>query len=107
MASSSLNSKISDLHIAKIAKELVDWKTLAPELGLTPPEQKSIEMNAKDDYEEQKRAALRKWKDMKGREATYNAFIAVAKAEGETDLAEFVEGLILPQLSPDSPIPGK
>ena len=87
-----MNAPISNKDVAKIAKE-VNWKDLSPFLDLTPQQETEIERSCGADYGEQKRAALLKWRDANGKEATYAALIAAAREAGSANLAEYVRSL--------------
>ena len=91
-AMASLDAQVSNIHAAKIAGELNNWKALTPFLGLSPPQETEIEKSS-GDYGEQKRAALLKWKEVKGKEATYRALIAAATEAGNANLADYVRSL--------------
>ena len=38
-----LDQKISDIHLANIAKSLISWKSVCSHLGITEPEEEAIE----------------------------------------------------------------
>ena len=88
----SPDSQVSDLDIAKIARKIDNWKTLSPFLGLAPQDETVIEKSCKS-YPEEKSAALHKWRDMKGKKATYRALIAAARAMESENLVDYVESL--------------
>ena len=86
---------ISDRDLAVIARDhLTDWRSLAPFLGLNGA--KEGEIARAGDYGGQKRECLQIWKEMKGDEATYQAFIAAAVEAGNRQLADAVRDLCLP-----------
>ena len=66
-----LDSPVSDIDVATIAMCLKRWEELAPFLGLTEQHEIEIRSDFKDQYNDQKRQALRKWKGIKGDSATY------------------------------------
>ena len=88
----SPDSQVSDLDIAKIARKINNWKELSPFLGLAPQDETVIERSCSG-YLEQKSAALHKWRDMKGKLATYRALIAAAKGADNENLADYVQTL--------------
>ena len=84
-------SQVTDEHIAVIAECLIDWKRLAPYLGLTEADEKAISEDYRGSFELQKREALRKWKRKCGSEATYRQLIQILCANGCVDLADKVK----------------
>lgn len=94
-----LDTPINDRDISKIATEyLRKWEELSPELGLTPQQETRIHETFRD-YDDQKREALRKWKEIKGDAATYRAFIVAARAISNMELVAKVKGLLQTQES--------
>ena len=103
--SGSLDSPVSDIHIAKIAKDFIrNWEELAPYLRLLPAREYEIKKDGR--YGDQKREALRLWKEQNGRKATYRALIVVAKQVSNVELAENIEALVAPKptLRENSPV---
>ena len=91
-----LDSPVSDIHIAKIAKDFIrNWEELAPYLRLLPAREYEIKKDGR--YGDQKREALRMWKERNGRKATYRALIVVAEQVSNVELAENIEALAAPQ----------
>lgn len=46
----TLDQKISDIHLAEIARTLTNWESVCPNLGITEPEEEAIkEENARSD----------------------------------------------------------
>ena len=43
-----LNQKISDAHLAEIAKDLINWKSVCTNLGISEAEEKAIEEDNKE-----------------------------------------------------------
>ena len=102
----ALDSPVSDIHIAKIAKDFIrNWEELAPYLRLLPAREYEIKKDGR--YGDQKREALHMWKERNGRKATYRALIVVAEQVSNVQLAENIEALVAPQppLREDSPGP--
>ena len=90
----SLDTPITDQDIAIIARDyLVSWEEISPHLELTPPQENSIRRTFRI-YEDQKREALRKWKEKKGNGATYNSFITAAETISNKLLADSVRALL-------------
>ena len=95
-SSGPLDSPVSDIHIAKIAKDFIrNWEELAPHLRLLPAREYEIKKDGR--YGDQKREALRMWKEQNGSKATYRALIIVAEQVSNVELAENIEALVAPQ----------
>ena len=95
-SSGSLDSPVSDIHFAKIAKDFIrNWEELAPYLRLLPAHEYEIKKDGR--YGDQKREALRLWKEKNGKKATYRALIVVAKQVSNVELAEKIEALVAPK----------
>ena len=46
----TLDQKISDIHLAEIARKLTNWESVCSNLGITEPEEEAIkEENARSD----------------------------------------------------------
>ena len=89
-----LDTPVSDHDLSKIAAEyLRKWEKLSPELELTPQQETEIKETFRD-YDDQKREALRKWKEMKGNAATYRAFITAATAISNMELVDNVKAML-------------
>ena len=85
---------VTDQDIATIARDyLVSWEELAPHLGLTVQQEKSIQKTCRE-YEDQKREVLRTWKRNKGNGATYHILITAAEAISNMQLADDVRALL-------------
>ena len=66
------NEQCTDIHLALIGRSIVDWREIAPFLGLTEAEEIAILGSNPHSVPAQKMAMLRKWRQKKGVEATYN-----------------------------------
>ena len=89
-----LDTPVSDQDLSKIAeKYLRKWEKLSPELELTPQQETEIKSTFRD-YDDQKREALRKWREMKGNAATYRAFNTAAAAISNMELVENVKAML-------------
>ena len=97
-----LDSRVSDVHIAEIATDLVDWELLAPGISLTQSEQKEIREDFEGRYNLQKRQALRVWRWKNGDKATYRQLIGVCCGQGKVDLAESIVKYLGPEQRPRS-----
>ena len=95
MATNPLDQILSDIHIDEIASNyLTDWQKLRPYLGLNRPQEQQIRRSFPGDYKEQKREFLDVWKQEKGNEATYRAFIKAAQDARNKLLADNVEAML-------------
>ena len=91
-----LDSPVSDIHIAELASDIERWEDYAPFLGLSKPNMEEIRMDYVGRYGLQKRAALGKWKEMKGKEATYRHLITVLCCLQQCELVEKIKQLLMP-----------
>ena len=86
-----LDGVVTNKDIAIIAQNYLEkWETLSPFLELTNADE-AIRRN-NHDYEEQKRAFLRRWK--KERAATYTVLIKAAKEARNKMLADAIEVML-------------
>ena len=99
----SLDSQVSDEHIAELAGKMVRWEVYMPCLFREDSEavEEEIRHDYKNDYGLQKQKALKKWKGRFGSKATYRWLIVAFCAAKQADLAEKVKQLAR-QASPDS-----
>ena len=97
----SPDSQVSDLDIAKIARKMNNWRTLSPYLGLIEQQETEIQRSC-NDYLEEKSAALKKWREIKGRGATYQALIVAVKEAGDVNLADYVQTLTTGQAATEN-----
>lgn len=89
-----LDTPVSDVDVATIAGMfLTQWEELSPFLGLTHQQEATIRLDFRD-YNNQKREALRKWKQIKGAAATHRAFIAAATAASNMELVDNVKAML-------------
>ena len=91
-----LDSPVSDIHIAELASDIEQWEDYAPFLGLSKPNMEEIRMDYVGRYGLQKRAALGKWKEKKGKEATYRQLITVLCCLQQGELVEKIKQLLMP-----------
>ena len=89
-----LDSPVSDQHLAQIARDLKKWEEVAPFLGLSQAQEEEVRRTHQIDYGDQKREALRKWKQMKGDSATYCQLIIVLGCVQNIELADKVATLL-------------
>ena len=89
-----LDTPINDQDVTTISSMyLTQWEELSPFLGLTKQHESEIKHTFKD-YSDQKQEALHRWKRIKGRAATYRAFIAAATAIPNMDLVDNVKAML-------------
>ena len=100
--------EISDRDLAIIARDhLTDWKALRPFLGLSRPQEREIVQSYSTDYGKQKQECLEVWKEMKGKEATYQALIKAAEDAKSQSLADRVRAMHMrPETTPPSHVGG-
>ena len=94
-----LETPVSDQDVATISKYLTKWEDLSPFLGLTQQDETNIR-NTYRDYSDQKRQALRKWKEMKGDAATYWALITAANEIFNMELVDKVKAMLRTRKKP-------
>jgi len=93
----SLDSQVSDEHIAEIARQIKTWELYMPDLLREDAEaaEEEIKHDYRNNYRLQKREALRRWKRKFGRSATYRRLIVVFCKVKQAELAEKVKQLLL------------
>ncbi len=92
MASRKVEGLVSDLHLAEIAKTVVEWEDLAPYLHLTEAEVVEIRKD-NNGYRQQKVCCLRRWKESYGDRATYQCLMKAAQDSGQGLAGSFIRGL--------------
>ena len=86
---------VSDKDIATIARDLLtDWESLQPYLGLSRAQKVDIRKSYPGEYGKQKHECLEVWKETKGNEATYGAFITAAEEAKDQQLADRVRAML-------------
>ena len=96
MLSAGLVEEVSDRDLAIIARDhLTDWESLRPFLGLSRPQEREISKSCLGDYGKQKHECLEVWKEMKGKEATYQALIKAAEDAKAQSLADSVRAILM------------
>ena len=90
-----LDSPVSDLHLAKISRDLKNWEEVAPILELPEAQEEEVRRTFVS-YGDQKREALRAWKREKGRDATYRRLITALCCVQNIKLAEQIRDLLKP-----------
>ena len=79
-----------DVHLARIALTITQWHSIAPFLKLTPTDERAIEERYRGDLVSQNIAMLRKWREGRGRRATYMRLAKVFYDLGKLSLVEVV-----------------
>ena len=76
-----------------IAREhVVKWEKLRPFLGLSLAQKEEIRRSG--EYGDQKQECLERWKEVKGKETTYRAFITAAEKTRDQRLADNVKDML-------------
>ncbi len=74
--SQELDSPCKDIHLCRIAQSIINWKCVAPFLGLSEAEENDIERDERKSGD-QKKAMVRVWRRKYGTEATYRRLATV------------------------------
>ena len=92
-----LDTPVTDVHLAEIAGDLINWEDVAPFLELSPVKQEEIRRD-ESTYNMQKRRALLRWKEKKGMNGTYKelrkALRRAEEANTNAEIKKFREYLI-------------
>ena len=93
----SLDSQVSNEHIAELARKMKQWEVYMPYLLGEDSEavEEEIQCDHKNNYLLQKQKALIRWREKFGRGATYCRLIEVFCTANEADLAENCKGSLL------------
>ena len=86
---------ITDIHCFEIGKKIRRWERLCPHLDITEAEEEVLAEDFHGDYEKQKQEMLRLWKSKMGSQATYCRLIDILCKQGEIELAEQVQKLVM------------
>ena len=97
-----LNQECSDQHFAKISSSIVNWREIAPFLGLTEAEETIIRDSTPHSIPTQKMAMLRKWKQKLGTKATYKSLCQAFEDCEKGNLVELVKQLAASSSSSES-----
>ena len=87
------NKPCSDEHLAEISLLIADWRAVSPFLGLTEAEEIAI-LESTHSVPARKMAMLRKWKQKKGRAATYDRLSRVFRKCQLLDLEEQMKQIL-------------
>ena len=71
----SWTSKCQEYHLRVISEEIVSWESLVPFLGLNDMHRNAIMKDYPRHYTEQKYQLLLKWKQLNGKDATFENFL--------------------------------
>ena len=93
----SLDSQVSDEHIAEIARQMKRWEVYMPDLLGEDAEaaEEEIKHDHKNTYGLQKLEALRRWKRKFGSKATYRRLIVLFCKVKQAELVEKVKQLLV------------
>ena len=89
-----LDQKCSDDHLNSLS-QFLDWRRIAPHIGLNDTDQSDIERDGKDESERRLKA-LQKWKTRFGFKATYQKLVQAYLAIDNADHAERVCRVLTP-----------
>ena len=87
------NQPCTEEHLAQITVWIADWRALSPFLGLTEAEEIAI-LETTHSVPARKMAMLRKWKQRKGRAATYNQLCRVFRTCELFDLEDKMKQIL-------------
>ena len=93
-----LDRPVNDLHLVHIARDLVKWEELGMLLGLTTAQQEEVRRDF-NRYGDQKREAFRKWRELKGPDATYRQLIIMLCCVQNVELANNIKDILVPPAS--------
>lgn len=92
--SEALDSQWSDDDLARLAVHIISWEPISLLLDITEAEGEEIKRNYHGDYRRQKYELLKKWKNNRPKEATYERLINVFKCLKDRALVEKVEYIL-------------
>lgn len=96
----ALQQLCTDRDLRKLAQSVPDWKDVAAFLGLNEVDEKTIEEENKTSLR-RRIAVLRKWREKRGKKATYQRLAKAFFEMGNAALTEDV-GKVLTQSESDS-----
>jgi len=96
----ALQQLCTDRDLRKLAQSVPDWKDVAAFLGLNEVDEKTIEEENKTSLR-RRIAVLRKWREKRGKKATYQRLAKAFFEMGNAALTEDV-GKVLTQKESDS-----
>ena len=88
-----LNQECCDQHFAELSRSIVDWREIAPFLGLAVADEIVVRDSTPHSVPTQKMAMLRKWKEKLGTKATYKQLCQAFEDCEKFDLVELVKKL--------------
>ena len=89
-----LDQKCSDEHLRSVS-QFLDWRTIAPYIGLSDTDQHDIERDGQDEPEKRLKT-LQMWKRRFGFKATYGKLVQAYLTIGNADHAERVCRILTP-----------
>ena len=97
-----LNQECSDQDFAEISRSIVEWREIAPFLGLAEADEIAIRDSTPNSVPTQKMAMLRKWKEKLGTKATYKRLCQAFEDCEKGNLVELVKQLAASSSSSES-----
>lgn len=97
-----LNISCSLEQRSEIAEAIVNWKDLAPAIGLDEKDVITIKSDHQD-YRSQCSAALTRWEEIKGKEATYLSLAKALTAKRNASCVEKLCEIFKKYYAPDKP----
>ena len=94
----SLDKKVTDRDVNKLAEFMPEWEAMRVPLGLDHAKKRVIKEER--DYEEQKRECIEQWRTQEGDKATYRAFINAAREAKMNGLADQVVAMLRKRETP-------
>ena len=79
--------KCSEDFLTRVAGKIVDWKALAPHLGMTTADRVAIDRNGHDE-DDKRRILLQRWLQRNGPDATYYRLIEAFVGAEDKDTAD-------------------
>ena len=86
--SETLDQPCKDRYLTEIALSIKEWRSIAPYLRLTEVDEKEIRTRCPEELIAQNTAMLRKWREKRGKKATYRKLAEVFCKIGKLDLVE-------------------
>ena len=105
------NRIVSDVHVEVLSRTCCEqWKSLPPHLGLDTIVAKNIDTDSRlRSYKSKKMAFFRKWKEVKGHNATYKQLItALLRIDCGSDadtVCALLKGPLIPPTVTPQPLP--
>ena len=94
----SLDKKVTDRDVDKLADFMTEWERMRGPLGLNHAIQREIENI--HGYGNQKRECIEEWREKAGEKASYRAFVEAAREVGMNGLADKVVDMLRDREAP-------